>query len=108
VALIGVIIILGCNSQDKDEEYVRNREQNIADAIDLLPRLATGIDVNVMFRKCVWVFSLFVSGFGACPCGLYVCSYVHWGIYVAGLMTLSSPENEPYSIFWISHYTMDG
>ncbi|CAN6200533.1 unnamed protein product [Urochloa humidicola] len=37
--------------QDKDEEYVRNREQNIADAIDLLPRLATGIDVNVMFRK---------------------------------------------------------
>ncbi|KAJ1261004.1 hypothetical protein BS78_10G275000 [Paspalum vaginatum] len=38
-------------AQDKDEEYVRNREQNIADAIDLLPRLATGIDVNVMFRK---------------------------------------------------------
>ncbi|CAD6335419.1 unnamed protein product [Miscanthus lutarioriparius] len=37
--------------QDKDEEYVRNREQNVADAIDLLPRLATGIDVNVMFRK---------------------------------------------------------
>ncbi|KAG2614179.1 ubiquitin carboxyl-terminal hydrolase MINDY-1-like isoform X1 [Panicum virgatum] len=37
--------------QDKDEEYVRNREQNIADAIDLLPRLTTGIDVNVMFRK---------------------------------------------------------
>ncbi|PWZ23396.1 Ubiquitin carboxyl-terminal hydrolase MINDY-1 [Zea mays] len=37
--------------QDKDEEYVCNREQNIADAIDLLPRLATGIDVNVMFRK---------------------------------------------------------
>ncbi|RCV23169.1 hypothetical protein SETIT_4G277300v2 [Setaria italica] len=37
--------------QDKDEEYVRNREQNIADAIDLLPLLATGIDVNVMFRK---------------------------------------------------------
>uniref|UniRef100_A0A0D9WU23 MINDY deubiquitinase domain-containing protein n=1 Tax=Leersia perrieri TaxID=77586 RepID=A0A0D9WU23_9ORYZ len=39
------------NEQDKDEEYVRNREQNISDAIDLLPRLATGIDVNVMFRK---------------------------------------------------------
>ncbi|CAL5050130.1 unnamed protein product [Urochloa decumbens] len=37
--------------QDKDEEYVRNREQNIADAIDLLPLLTTGIDVNVMFRK---------------------------------------------------------
>uniref|UniRef100_J3MHK4 MINDY deubiquitinase domain-containing protein n=2 Tax=Oryza brachyantha TaxID=4533 RepID=J3MHK4_ORYBR len=39
------------NVQDKDEEYVRNREQNISDAIDLLPRLTTGIDVNVMFRK---------------------------------------------------------
>jgi hypothetical protein len=38
--------------QDKDEEYVRNREQNIVDAIDLLPRLTTGIDVTVMFRKC--------------------------------------------------------
>ncbi|PVH38754.1 hypothetical protein PAHAL_5G345100 [Panicum hallii] len=37
--------------QDKDEEYVRNREQNIADAIDLLPRLMTSIDVTVMFRK---------------------------------------------------------
>ncbi|KAL5660784.1 hypothetical protein ACJX0J_027909, partial [Zea mays] len=37
--------------QVKDEEYVNNREQNIADAIDLLPCLTTGIDVNVMFRK---------------------------------------------------------
>ncbi|XP_025814157.1 ubiquitin carboxyl-terminal hydrolase MINDY-1-like isoform X3 [Panicum hallii] len=37
--------------QDKDEEYVRNREQNIADAIDLLPCLTTSIDVTVMFRK---------------------------------------------------------
>ncbi|XP_062229809.1 uncharacterized protein LOC133927378 [Phragmites australis] len=37
--------------QGKDEEYARNREQNVADAIDLLPLLTTGIDVNVMFRK---------------------------------------------------------
>lgn len=37
--------------QDKDDEYVINQQQNIADAIDLLPRLATGIDVNVQFRK---------------------------------------------------------
>lgn len=44
-------LVVGCDSQGKDEEYVRNREQNISDAIDLLPRLATGIDVNVMFRK---------------------------------------------------------
>jgi MINDY deubiquitinase len=35
----------------KDDAYVNNQQQNIADAIDLLPRLATGIDVNVLFRK---------------------------------------------------------
>lgn len=51
MSFLGVLMISRCNSQDKDEEYVCNREQNIADAIDLLPRLATGIDVNVMFRK---------------------------------------------------------
>ncbi|KAJ0968497.1 hypothetical protein J5N97_025414 [Dioscorea zingiberensis] len=39
------------NVEDKDEEYVNNQQQNIADAIDLLPRLATGIDVNVHFKK---------------------------------------------------------
>ncbi|XP_026661848.1 uncharacterized protein LOC103710635 isoform X2 [Phoenix dactylifera] len=39
------------NVQDKDDVYVSNQQQNIADAIDLLPRLATGIDVNVHFRK---------------------------------------------------------
>ncbi|PAN20587.1 hypothetical protein PAHAL_3G373800 [Panicum hallii] len=38
-------------SKDKDEEYVCNREQNIADAIDLLPRLTTSIDMTIMFRK---------------------------------------------------------
>uniref|UniRef100_A0ACD5Z6Q0 Uncharacterized protein n=1 Tax=Avena sativa TaxID=4498 RepID=A0ACD5Z6Q0_AVESA len=38
-------------AQGKDEEYVRNWEHNISDAIDLLPCLTTGIDVNVMFRK---------------------------------------------------------
>jgi hypothetical protein len=37
--------------QGKDDEYMRNWEHNISDAIDLLPRLTTGIDVNVMFRK---------------------------------------------------------
>ncbi|KAJ6821836.1 uncharacterized protein M6B38_130665 [Iris pallida] len=37
--------------QFKDDEYAVNQQQNIGDAIDLLPRLATGIDVNVQFRK---------------------------------------------------------
>ncbi|KAG5073418.1 hypothetical protein JHK86_008629 [Glycine max] len=35
----------------KDAGYVENQQQNIADAIDLLPRLATGIDVNIKFRR---------------------------------------------------------
>jgi hypothetical protein len=35
--------------QNKDAGYVENQLQNIADAIDLLPRLATGIDVNLKF-----------------------------------------------------------
>ncbi|PKA60747.1 hypothetical protein AXF42_Ash006381 [Apostasia shenzhenica] len=39
------------NVQDKDDGYVINQQQNIADAIDLLPRLGTGIDVNVQFRR---------------------------------------------------------
>jgi len=32
---------------NKDEGYIENQQQNIADAIDLLPRLTTGIDVNI-------------------------------------------------------------
>ncbi|XP_065858130.1 uncharacterized protein [Euphorbia lathyris] len=39
------------NVNNKDEGYVENQQQNIADAIDLLPRLATGIDVNIKFRR---------------------------------------------------------
>ncbi|XP_051114739.1 uncharacterized protein LOC127240228 [Andrographis paniculata] len=36
---------------NKDTGYVENQQQNIADAIDLLPRLSTGIDVNIKFRR---------------------------------------------------------
>ncbi|XP_019156237.1 PREDICTED: ubiquitin carboxyl-terminal hydrolase MINDY-1 [Ipomoea nil] len=39
------------NVNDKDAGYVENQQQNIADAIDLLPRLTTGIDVNIKFRR---------------------------------------------------------
>ncbi|XP_059644683.1 uncharacterized protein LOC132286374 [Cornus florida] len=39
------------NVHNKDAGYVENQQQNIADAIDLLPRLATGIDVNIKFRR---------------------------------------------------------
>ena len=37
--------------QNKDAGFVENQQQNIADAIDLLPQLATGIDVNLKFRR---------------------------------------------------------
>ncbi|KAF8380380.1 hypothetical protein HHK36_027865 [Tetracentron sinense] len=37
--------------QNKDAGYVENQQQNISDAIDLLPRLATGIDVNIQYRR---------------------------------------------------------
>uniref|UniRef100_A0A2P2M501 MINDY deubiquitinase domain-containing protein n=1 Tax=Rhizophora mucronata TaxID=61149 RepID=A0A2P2M501_RHIMU len=39
------------NVNNRDAGYVENQQQNIADAIDLLPRLATGIDVNIKFRR---------------------------------------------------------
>ncbi|MBA0859887.1 hypothetical protein Goshw_011766 [Gossypium schwendimanii] len=39
------------NVDNKDAGYVENQLRNIADAIDLLPRLATGIDVNIKFRR---------------------------------------------------------
>lgn len=39
------------NVNNKDAGYVENQQQNIADAIDLLPRLATGIDVNLKFTR---------------------------------------------------------
>ncbi|KAJ3672427.1 hypothetical protein LUZ60_007148 [Juncus effusus] len=39
------------NIQGKDESYVNNQQQNISDAIDLLPQLAKGLDVNMHFGK---------------------------------------------------------
>ncbi|KAL7595297.1 hypothetical protein Lser_V15G30104 [Lactuca serriola] len=39
------------NVNNKDEGYVENQQQNIADAIDLLPQLTTGIDVNIKFTR---------------------------------------------------------
>lgn len=58
--IIGNVTILQCKFvwqfffivlQNKDAGYVENQQQNIADAIDLLPRLATGIDVNLKFTR---------------------------------------------------------
>ncbi|CAM8901111.1 unnamed protein product [Rhodiola kirilowii] len=43
------LIDANSNFEDKDPDYVKNQQQNISDAIDLLPRLTTGIDVNLKF-----------------------------------------------------------
>ena len=37
--------------EDDKEEHFENKAQNIMDAMELLPRLAYGIDVNVKFRR---------------------------------------------------------
>ncbi|KAF2552420.1 hypothetical protein F2Q68_00037391 [Brassica cretica] len=37
--------------EDDKEEHFENKAQNIMDAMELLPRLAYGIDVNVKFRS---------------------------------------------------------
>lgn len=47
--LINLTLLIGW--QNKDPGYVENQQQNISDAIDLLPRLTTGIDVNIKFRR---------------------------------------------------------
>ncbi|XP_077239425.1 uncharacterized protein LOC143880366 isoform X3 [Tasmannia lanceolata] len=47
----GRLIDSNSNVQDKDSGYVENQLRNVADAIDLLPHLATGIDVNLHFGK---------------------------------------------------------
>ncbi|KAG6396995.1 hypothetical protein SASPL_143156 [Salvia splendens] len=47
--------LINSNSKidNKDAGYVKNQQQNITEAIDLLPRLTTGIDVNIKFRR--WI-----------------------------------------------------
>ena len=46
--------LLDANNDERlanaNEDYRANLQQNIADAISLLPKLATGIDVNVRFH----------------------------------------------------------
>ncbi|GLT78294.1 hypothetical protein SLA2020_498340 [Shorea laevis] len=39
------------NVNNKEAGYLENQQQNIADAMNLLPRLTTGIDVNIKFRR---------------------------------------------------------
>ncbi|OVA00154.1 Protein of unknown function DUF544 [Macleaya cordata] len=47
------IIDSNSNVENKDAGYVENQQKNIQDALDLLPRLSTGIDVNVQFRRLI-------------------------------------------------------
>lgn len=39
------------SNEERDEAYTQNQQQNVSDVIQMLPRLATGIDVNVRFRN---------------------------------------------------------
>ena len=57
--------------QNKDAGYVENQQQNISDAIDLLPCLATGIDVNIKFRRLKLLLFLFFN------CLLWLFCYRH-------------------------------
>ncbi|KNA16210.1 hypothetical protein SOVF_091150 isoform B [Spinacia oleracea] len=43
------------NNNNKDAEYVEIQQQNVADGIDLLPRLTTDIDVNDKFLREWWL-----------------------------------------------------
>lgn len=53
LAQVAERIIVWNNSSSDNESagYKENQERNIADAMDLLPKLTTGIDVNVKFRR---------------------------------------------------------
>ncbi|KAJ6712369.1 NF-E2 INDUCIBLE PROTEIN [Salix purpurea] len=46
------------NVNNKDAGFVENQQQNIADAIDLLPQLATGIDMILSFTRECAIFDL--------------------------------------------------
>ncbi|XP_031477739.1 uncharacterized protein LOC116248869 isoform X1 [Nymphaea colorata] len=49
--LVGERLLDTNNAENKDAGYMKNQQQNIADAFELVPSLATGIDVNVRFRN---------------------------------------------------------
>lgn len=40
-------------SDDDDDEFTENQEHKIADAINLLPRFADGVNVNIRFRRLI-------------------------------------------------------
>lgn len=43
--------LLECNSSERvGAEFQANFHQNIADAVELLPKLTTGVDVNIQFH----------------------------------------------------------
>lgn len=42
-------LVLGL--QGKTEQFLQNQQQNLSDAMSVVPRLATGIDVNVKFGR---------------------------------------------------------
>ncbi|KAK1295852.1 hypothetical protein QJS10_CPB15g00716 [Acorus calamus] len=49
--VVGRLIDSNCNCTDKDDGYVNNQLKNIDDAMKILSKLASRIDVNIHFRK---------------------------------------------------------
>lgn len=49
--MIMMIMMMIHEWQNDDDEYTENQQQRIADAVNLLPRLADGINVNIRFRR---------------------------------------------------------
>ncbi|CAN6921098.1 unnamed protein product, partial [Brassica oleracea] len=44
-------VLFDSDHDDDDDEFTENQQHRIADAINLLPRLADGINVNIRFRR---------------------------------------------------------
>ena len=74
--------------QNFSEEQQANMTRNIADAVELLPRLTTGIDVNIMFND--------VRGFEASRChGLSCTSYSPHSSVHLGMSSLEGRKDQP-------------
>eukprot|EP00898_Chlorokybus_atmophyticus_P003953 jgi/Chlat1/4559/Chrsp29S00340 len=52
-SLLSLVVerVFDANTSQKDDVLEANQRQNIADAISLLPKLTTGVDVNVRFQR---------------------------------------------------------
>ncbi|KAL0324372.1 UNVERIFIED_CONTAM: Ubiquitin carboxyl-terminal hydrolase MINDY-1, partial [Sesamum calycinum] len=114
------LIDTNINIDNKEAGYVENQQQNIADAIDLLPRLTTGIDVNIKFRRiddfeftpeCA-IFDLLdiplYHGWIVDPQAVYVSFVLGFEIVFCYFMKISKDLLETYQVKYLQdHETAD-